>query len=280
VIPKNLIINADDFGIDPRVSKGIALCVEEGLINSFSVLPFSDSFHDNLLKSLISQHPQIRIGAHLSLMGPATQHQNPNQPAPLYEHPHHYRDFLKLYLTGQYPAKRIYQEWKAQILFIAKYLGGADRLAHLDSHQHLHVLPGIWPVAVALQKEFKIPRLRVPYESLSTSLTFKFPFGFALQALACFRFKMSGMPRQNGDMRRLLGFFTSTQFTLEANRKGLKNVIDFPEKCFELMVHPALALDSNAPFLQSLGAWVLPDSQVREIAELRLTRSFFASSSR
>ena len=259
MIPSNLIINADDFGLDIRVSKGIALCVEKGLINSFSVFPFTDAFHDELLKSLIEGYPKIRIGSHLSLINTAALspvgYDHPN----LREHPHHYRDFLKLYVLGRYSTARIYQEWKAQIQFLGKYLGGPEHLSHLDSHQHIHVLPGIWPVAVALQKEFGIPRLRVPYESLKDSLFYKFPFGFVLQALAFFRLRNSrALPAE--DRRRLIGFFTSTHFTLAANRKRLVYAIDHPETAYELMVHPTV-----------------PDPENEEVKELERLQEVFTA---
>ena len=280
MIPRNLIINADDFGLDIRVSKGIALCVEKGLINSFSVLPFSDSFHDDLLRSLIKRYPETKIGSHLSLINTPTLSPGSYEYPSLREHPNHYRDFLKLYFLGRYPAARIYKEWKAQIQFLGKYLGGPERLAHLDSHQHIHVLPGIWPVAVALQKEFGIPRLRVPYESLSGSIFYKFPFGFALQALALFRSTNSRALTQTGDRRRLLGFFTSTQFTVAANRKRLGNVIYHPEQEFELMVHPALPADSEFSNTLDPEFWVVQPKQAEEVKELEILQELFLSHSK
>lgn len=275
MIPANLIINADDFGLDRRVSMGIAHCVEKGLINSFSVLPFADPFHDDLLKSLIADYPEVRIGSHLSLIDTPSQSPGSHEYPGLREHPGHYRDFLKLYLMGRYPPSRIYKEWKAQILFLGKYLGGPDRLAHLDSHQHIHVLPGIWPVAVALQKEFGIPRLRVPYESIAGSLFYKIPFGFALQALAASCAVKARRHASKGDLRPLLGFFTSTRFTLDANRKGLKKVVDCPDQDFELMVHPALPPDPGHPDPVDPAFWVVQPSQVLEIEELGRLQDFF-----
>ncbi len=249
------------------MSQGIALCVEKGLINSFSVLPFTDAYHDTLLKSLITRFPHIKIGSHLSLIQTAVLSPGSKAASNLPDHPHHYRDFLKRYLLGRYPSERIYSEWKAQIQFLGKYLGGPERLSHLDSHQHIHVLPGIWPVAVALQKEFAIPRLRVPYESLSASIFHKFPFGLGLQALAFYRAWNNGGVKQAGDRRRLIGFFTSTRFNLEANRKRLSKVVEHPEIDFELMVHPALPAEADS----------LPPEQYQEIQALERLREFFHS---
>src|SRR4051812_48516555 len=70
-IPPNLIINADDFGLDARISRAIAKALDEGLINSFSVFPFADAYHHQLLKDVIKKHPEAKVGCHLSLINPA-----------------------------------------------------------------------------------------------------------------------------------------------------------------------------------------------------------------
>lgn len=252
----------------------MALCVERGLVNSFSVLPFSDPWHAALLKSLIARHPDVRVGAHLSFLDPQADATAGSLPG-LKEHPGHFRDFLALYLKGRYPTARIYREWKAQILSLAEYLGGPERIAHLDSHQHLHVLPGIWPVAVALQEEFGIPRLRVPHESLRRALFHKFPFGAGFQALAALRAYASRGRKGPGDRRRLLGFLTSTCFTVEANRAALESVLADPGTEYELMVHPALPPDPGARDPEDPPAWMVQPGQVREVEELERLRGFF-----
>jgi predicted glycoside hydrolase/deacetylase ChbG (UPF0249 family) len=258
MIPSNLIINADDFGLDARVSGAIAQCLDEGLINSFSVFPFRDAFHEDLLKSILSRHPDVRVGAHLALVG-----------GTLKEHPGHFRDFLVRYLTGRMPPSAVHDIWKSQLETLVRHLGKARRIAHLDSHQHLHILPGLWPVARSLQHGFRIPRLRVPYESLGRSVTYRFPFGLGMQVLARLR--------ADAESPAFLGFFSSTRFTLQANHAALEQVLLQPHRTFELMVHPALPADDSAMAAETSGAGASPvaPSQEAEIAELRLTGQFF-----
>lgn len=283
MIPENLIVNADDFGLDPGVSRAIALCLDEGLINSFSVYPFRDAFHERLLASILARHPGVRVGAHLAVVDDT-----------LREHPGHFRDVLVRFSTGRLSADRIRAMWKSQIENLGSYLGGTGRIAHLDSHQHLHVLPGLWPVARALQSGFGIPRLRIPYESLRRSLAYRFPFGLGMQTLARLR--------AEGDTAAFLGFFTSMRFTVEANRAGLERVLREPEHPFELMVHPKLPMAAETEWSGGAGgndgagesgpdvagadsrAASAPDpgsrgagEQEREIAELRRLSGFFAA---
>jgi predicted glycoside hydrolase/deacetylase ChbG (UPF0249 family) len=220
MIPSNLIVNCDDFGLNPAASLAIRQCVEEGLINSFSSLPFTDSFHADLLRDLRARFPDVKIGAHLTLLAPASG---------LEEHSGHFRDVLTRYALGKIKPAQIRAQWEAHIRALGEYLGGAGNVAHLDGHQHVHVLPGLWQAALSLQKQFAIPRLRVPYESLARGVTYRFPFGLGLQALARLR-KTQASPR-------LIGFFTSTRFTVRENLPALRKALRHPELPFELMVH-------------------------------------------
>lgn len=264
MIPANLIINADDFGLDERVSRAIDLCLDEGLINSFSVFPFRDEFQGDLLKGILAKHPQVKVGAHLALIGSAEE-----------DHRDHYKDFLNRYLTGRISAAEVKGIWRAQILELGGFLGGTDRIAHLDSHQHLHVLPGLWRATMELQKEFGIPRVRVPYESLMRALGYRFPFGLGMQVLARIRV--------NGDTPRFMGFFTSTCFTVEGNRRALAKVQRQPDMPYELMAHPAMpgsstgADETDSKDRNGAGSAFLAASQAAEIDELRRLKAFYES---
>jgi predicted glycoside hydrolase/deacetylase ChbG (UPF0249 family) len=228
--PSRLLVNADDFGLDPRISLAIARCAREGLIHSFSAVPFRDPFHAGLLGQVKAECPRIRIGAHLTLVefpylipgGPAGEDGAP---------PRAFREFLGHYLKGKVDGEWAYREWKAQIESLASRLGRVPD--HLDSHQHLHVLPGLWETALRLQAEFRIPRLRVPYESLGRALFHRFPAGLAMQALARIRSRAA--------THAFIGFFTSTRFTVSANRGALRKAAGPGGRPYELMVHPALA---------------------------------------
>lgn len=247
MIPANLIINADDFGLDERVSRAIDLCLDEGLINSFSVFPFRDEVQGDLLKGILAKHPQVKVGAHLALIGSAEE-----------EHTDHYKDFLKRYLMGRISAADVKAIWRAQVLELGERLGGTDRIAHLDSHQHLHVLPGLWRATMELQKEFRIPRVRVPYESLGRAVGYRFPFGLGMQVLA--------RMRVGKDTPGFVGFFTSTCFTVEGNRRALERVRMDAGRVVELMVHPAMVKDGSA--LTAEGT-ALASGQEVEMDELR-----------
>jgi predicted glycoside hydrolase/deacetylase ChbG (UPF0249 family) len=257
-IPENLVINADDFGLHPRISLGIARCLDEGLIDSFSVAAFADPFHDGLLRDLVARHPWAKVGVHLHVLPDAAD-----------EHPGHFRDFLAQYALGRYPAARVEREWEAQIALVGGYLGGPERVSHLDGHQHLHVLPGLWPAACRLREKYRIPRLRVPFEASLKAALVKFPFGTALQALARLRW--------NEDQPRFIGFSTSARFTVAENLALLREIPRHPDRKYEIMVHPALAPGEGGAAGASLPAAVRAPEAARtaEIGELRKLRAIF-----
>ncbi len=235
-----LRINADDFGLDAATSLGIAQAVKEGLVNSISVMPCRDAPTVNLLRGLAEAFPELRIGVHLTLIDmPFLHPESPRYPGAK-GYAQGFAAFLSWYARGGIKSAQVYQEWRRQIEWVGVMIGGASRLHHLDSHQHLHLLPGLWDVARKLQSEFAIPRLRLPYESLGMALFHRFPFGFAFQLLAAWRVwqsKRSRLVESGSSRERFLGFFHSTSFEFAAYRGALEKALASQQVC-ELMVHP------------------------------------------
>lgn len=272
MIPANLIINADDFGLDLRISRDIHRCIREKLINSISVLPFRDREHEDLLGTIAAEHPEVRIGAHLSLIETEPVLAETPRFAPDRSSASSYREFLGMYLRRRIRPSHIRAEWRAQVALLGGRLGGVGRIAHLDSHQHVHVLPGIWKVACAIREEAGIPRLRVPYESLTRAAGYRFPFGLGFQALS--------LLRRSSGTGRFLGFFTSTRFTLAGNLPGLDEVLRRPHLGYELMVHPGQApdggLSDDPENVAAEGPWL----SGHEMEELRRLQAYFEESGR
>lgn len=270
-IPSRLRINADDFGYDAATSLGIAQAVKEGLVDSISVMPCRDAPTVNLLRGLADAFPQLRIGVHLTLIDmPLLRSESPRYPGAK-GYAQGFPAFLSWYARGGIPAAQVYQEWRRQIEWVGAMIGGASRLHHLDSHQHLHVLPGLWDVAQKLQREFSIPRLRLPYESLGKALFHRFPFGFIFQLLVACRHWQDRRrpPAFSGALReRFYGFFRSTRFDFAAYRSVLEKALSSQQDC-ELMVHPIVedGQERLAPY---------SNERRQEMQELRKLRAWLA----
>ena len=53
---------------------------------------------------------------------------------------------------------------------ILKLLGVLGKIDHIDSHQHIHMIPQIFKVCIELAKKYKIPRIRTVNEDISYKL--------------------------------------------------------------------------------------------------------------
>jgi predicted glycoside hydrolase/deacetylase ChbG (UPF0249 family) len=223
-IPANLRVNADDFGLGPGVSRAILEAAREGLINSVSVVPFFDAESLALFEELRAL-PGLRIGAHLTfievpLLTACASFPDRRPPAD-------HRELLRALLQGKVHASDVHREWSAQLELLSGRLAPAA-ISHLDSHQHVHLLPGLWGVARALQRQHHVPVLRRPHEPSRRAWLKDFPLGAGLQLLSLVR------PAEE----RFFGVGTSMAFRADVYAPLRREVACHPERSYELMVHP------------------------------------------
>jgi predicted glycoside hydrolase/deacetylase ChbG (UPF0249 family) len=224
-IPRNLRINADDFGLSPSVGEAVIEAARSGLVNSTSVVSFQD---DCCLEQLRAARDiaGLRFGAHLTFIEVPllTRPRAFADGVP----PRGYRDFLLAKAQRKIRLDDVRQEWRAQIELLSRRLAPL-RIYHLDSHQHIHLMPGLFQVARDLQCEFGIERLRSPYEPTLRAWLKEFPMGAGLQTLA--------LARSSQVSEEFAGVGTSMNFRAEAYRHFASEVARRPDTQFELMVH-------------------------------------------
>lgn len=159
-----LIINADDFGIHTEVNHGIIEAYENGVLTSTSLLATGMAYDEAV--DLAKEHPGLGIGIHLCLVGSLPTVLSPQEVPTLVEEnglvPESYAVFMKRAIMGQIDYRQVYRELDAQM---EKIMAAGLNITHVDSHQHLHMLPQVWPVVQSLMKKYGIHRLRVPRES-------------------------------------------------------------------------------------------------------------------
>lgn len=167
---KQVFVNADDFGLHPDLNRAIADGVEAGRIQGLSVSTNGAAVDWELLRSLRDQG--AHIGAHITWV---------DEP----------------WLTGGGGISRLALVRRLATspgsfgtLLRAEARAQVERLlaqglppAHIDSHQHMHVLPGLWPIADSLAREFGIPRIRVPMAPSLAAARCN-PGGLILQSLS------------------------------------------------------------------------------------------------
>ena len=64
---KQLIVNADDFGLHPLINAGIIKGHQEGFITSTSLMPSAPCWQEAV--RLAKENPRLGIGVHLTLVG-------------------------------------------------------------------------------------------------------------------------------------------------------------------------------------------------------------------
>lgn len=147
-----IILNADDLGLARCIDTAIIRLAEAGRLTSASLTPVGRSFEE--AAAWASSQNKISIGVHLSLtdrLYPATAASSLVGLDGRFPTLHH---IAMRALLRKLPIEDIRKEWKAQI---QKVIAAGVSPTHLDSHQHVHLLPGISEVAIDLAKEHNLP---------------------------------------------------------------------------------------------------------------------------
>jgi chitin disaccharide deacetylase len=150
-----LIINAEDLGADPHINDETFALMDAGLVTSANVLANGPAFAQAAAK--IKQYSHCSFAVHLNLTAfqPLTRSSHLR---PILDE----RGFFlssRLERTPMTAALRtaIFDELSAQVL---RVLAASVPVTHLDSHHHIHTLPKLFPVLKALQRRFRIRRIR------------------------------------------------------------------------------------------------------------------------
>lgn len=165
---KQLIINADDFGLSSSVNQAIIEAHEKGILTSTSLMVSGLACLEAI--ELAKQHPQLGVGLHLVLV--CGQSVLPPRMIPhlVNAQGNFIDDPVQAGLTYQFNAKarrELFLEIRAQL---EKFQQTGLPLSHLDGHLHLHVHPVVLNILKELASEFQIPFIRLPQEELSLNL--------------------------------------------------------------------------------------------------------------
>ena len=162
---KQLIINADDFGIHPAVNEAVRKAATEGILTSTSLMAGGDAFDEAV--EMARSMPSLGIGIHLTLVGGIKPVLPPSEvPSLTCDNGVFCHDYGKLIvrdLEGKISLSEVYAEWDAQI---QKIMNTGLPVTHMDGHQHMHMWPHFYPIARDLAKKYLISCMRVPDEDV------------------------------------------------------------------------------------------------------------------
>lgn len=237
-----LVVNADDFGISERINAGILQAHREGIVTAASMVAVGRAFEHAVQVSRTA--PSLDVGVHLTLVAEAPLLRCKSSligsdgrfPASA--------DALACrWLTGRINKAEVRAEWSAQI---ERVLASGIRVSHLDSHQHVHILPGLFDLTWNLAAHYGIPFLRVPVEDLpAAGPPSLHGIHRMLGATALRVFWMIGRIAGAGPAGRrpvrFLGFQDGGRLDQERLRRLLERLR--PGGTYELMCHPGFTPD-------------------------------------
>lgn len=148
-----LIVNADDFGLNDGVSRGILQAMQEGIVTSTSIMMNIPTVESSIL--LAVEAGQKTFGLHMNLTCGKSVLDPSTVPGIVDEQGFFVHDQSRLTNAN---IKHVEAECRAQLAKFFHYgLKYGLKLSHIDSHHHVHALPEISAVFIKLAQENKVP---------------------------------------------------------------------------------------------------------------------------
>ena len=159
---KQLIVNADDFGLTAGVTRGILDAHREGIVTSTTLMANGAAF--DMAVAASRQAPTLGVGAHLNLSEGAPISPPTSIPTLVDERGRlHLKPgrLLQDVLARRVRLDEVEAELRAQT---SRIVQSGVSPTHLDGHKHVHVLPEVADIVIRLAREFSIPSVRCPVE--------------------------------------------------------------------------------------------------------------------
>lgn len=207
---KRLIVTADDVGLNRGMTEGAIRAHREGIVTACSIVANGRAFDDAVAR--LRDVPSLEVGVHLTLVEERAL--TTGEPMP--------KNYVRFIFAKH---DNVHTELRAQI---EKVLETDLRVTHLNSHQHLHMLPRLFQLVQHLSAEYRIRYVRrvVDYGGRA-ALTRR----ASIAALNFFG------RRAHGSNNRTIG-------VLEAGHlKAIEPLLDHVEGVTELVTHPGVNVD-------------------------------------
>ncbi|HEX7153970.1 MAG TPA: ChbG/HpnK family deacetylase [Thermoanaerobaculia bacterium] len=211
---KSLIVTADDAGLHPGMTEGAIRAHRNGIVTACSLVANGVAFDDAVAR--LRDVPSLEVGVHLTLVE--------ERPLTGMRFPRKWPLFVPLYVARRISLAEIEAELRAQI---ERVLATGMTVTHLNSHQHLHVLPGIFAIVLRLAETYRIPYIRTVDDRGGRAPLVRRVAVASLSALG----------------RRRRGTNTRTIGVLEAGHlRDLVPLLDHVDLITELVTHPGVGV--------------------------------------
>ena len=238
---RKVLFNADDFGLSDGINKGIIQAFKKGVVRSVSLMVTGESFIAAV--ELVKKNPSLKVGIHLSLVGGKSVLLRNDIPT-LVDKDGFFRNgfysFSLDYILNRIKLKDIEREIRAQF---KRFLNTGLEINHVNSHQHIHIIPPIFDIVVRICEELNLNTyIRIPYEPLKFKgyLFIKRPIRFMQWiVVTSLIFLLKFKKRRKIDQREhfaFRGFFDAGNLTLDS----VKNILDTVKEETEIVCHPGI----------------------------------------
>jgi predicted glycoside hydrolase/deacetylase ChbG (UPF0249 family) len=222
----DLIINADDYGYYPCVSQGILAAAKSGSLTATGILANSPDLATQL--QWLNGLESVDVGVHLNLTygQPLTEIMANKLESRQGQFPNTYV-MSGLLLTGKITLADVRTEWRAQIETCQ-----AQNLRFLNSHEHIHMLPLLFPLVLELAKDYGIQYVRL------TQAEWLAPFGLSALIRNALMQTMQGI--NQGHLKVKQPLFLGLSRSGKLDYDYLTTIFSKlkPGQSYELMCHP------------------------------------------
>jgi predicted glycoside hydrolase/deacetylase ChbG (UPF0249 family) len=243
-----LIISADDFGFSPAVNEAVLAGASAGILTAASVM-VNMPFAEEACRQTQERCPRLSIGLHVTLTSGKPLTDPLEIPMLTDSHGMFCRNFLQLWNMLRSKnrnrfLKQIETELSSQMNVMEQFVTKYDLcFDHLDSHQHIHVLPGIWEWLSSEAEKRKL-HLRVPRERVMSWQRgiYRFPV-WLFQGLikrAILNWCLRNVPQQIG----YFGILESGKMDASAICAIIQS-LDSVHDTYEINVHPSLLSETK-----------------------------------
>lgn len=257
---RQLIVNADDLGMSPQVNEGIARAHHRGLVTSTSLMAGREAWDDAV--HVLRASPRLAVGVHLTWVDGRPLSAARAVPSLLDRQGRFlpaWPAVVRRYAAGRLALDEMEQEAQAQI---ERVIGAGLKPDHLDSHEHVHLLPGVFERVVRLAQRYEIPAIRVSAEPA---------FDWIGDVQSCFGVLRRGalrvLSRRARRVAAAAGVWTAPRCYGIADScrlsepRLLRLLRQLPEGVSELMCHPGTGLESFGNRPRELQALTSPAVQ-------------------
>jgi predicted glycoside hydrolase/deacetylase ChbG (UPF0249 family) len=262
---RNLIITADDYGMCQSVNDAIDACLEAGALRATCVMVNMPCFA--AAASLRDRFPSCSVGIHWTLTQgrPVLAASRIASLVNASGEFHTIEEFRKRWILGRIQKAEVRSELRAQHDRMVSIVG---RPVFWNTHENVHVLPGLFQYCVAIGQELGIPAMRchrrvtVPFLTTSVRYQMSHPL-YWLKGEIVARWSRKA---ERGQVLMPDGRVYMPGYK-GASIAALEDIVEqlpwsYVRRAIEVVVHPATSVDEEL-----FGA--MTESRVREYEVLR-----------